>query len=188
MDKITPNLLKIFYYTLVFLFVHTGYSQHTETMIKLTDFDFLPGHWTVENKKLKERLKNSNEWIEFPATLETREILNGLGSTDEFRATFPEGEFVGLSVRIVNPANDEWTIYWADTAHPELKLTEQVSGFFEDGIGLFYGEEVHDGKKVRLRFLWKKETANTAQWEQAYWDEARDEWETNWIMVFTKIE
>ena len=44
--------------------------------------------------------------------------------------------FVGLSVRIVNPVSNEWTIYWADTENPERGLTEQVVGKFEYGIGV----------------------------------------------------
>jgi hypothetical protein len=43
-----------------------------------------------------------------------------------------------------------------------------------------------DGRKVRLRFIWKKESVDTAHWEQAYYDEAAGEWETNWTMLFTR--
>jgi len=40
------------------------------TLSKKDDFDFLLGKWQVGNKRLKERLVGSNEWIEFPARLE----------------------------------------------------------------------------------------------------------------------
>jgi len=157
-------------------------------MIEIENFDFLIGKWTVINKRLKERLNNSNEWIEFPAQMETRRILNGLGLMDEMKTSYFGDEFVGLSIRMINPNSNEWTIYWADTANPELLLKEQVVGKFNNGIGEFFGKVDFKGKEVKLRFIWKKEGLNTAQWEQAYYDEINKEWETNWIMIFTRIE
>lgn len=67
-------------------------------------------------------------------------------------------------------------------------LQEQVVGKFENGTGEFFGKDIFEGKEVPLRFSWKKETENTAQWEQAYYDVQKKEWETNWIMIFTAIE
>jgi hypothetical protein len=33
------------------------------------DFDFLVGHWRVHHRKLKQRLANNHEWVEFEGTL-----------------------------------------------------------------------------------------------------------------------
>ncbi len=157
-------------------------------MVAIHNFEFLIGKWTAVNKRLKERLKNSTEWIEFPAHMETKSILNGLGLMDEMKTSYFGDQFVGLSIRIVNPASNEWTIYWADTAKPDTGLKEQVVDKFKDGIGVFHGTEMYQGEKVKLRFVWKRETSGTAQWEQAYYNERNKSWETNWIMVFTKVE
>ena len=107
----------------------------------------------------------------------------GLGTMDEFKISYFEDEFVGLSIRIINPKSNERTIYWADTANPEPLLKEQVAGKFNNGIGEFYGKVIFNGKEVKVKFTWKKETINTAQWEQAYFDEIKQEWEINWIMI-----
>lgn len=157
-------------------------------MIEIKNFDFLIGKWSVLNKRLKERLRNSNDWEEFDAEMETKPILNGLGLMDEMKSSHFGDEFIGLSIRMLNPKTNEWKIYWADTENPELLLKEQVVGKFENGIGEFFGEEMYQGKKMKLRFVWKKESKNTAQWEQAYYDELNKQWETNWIMIFTAIE
>ena len=157
-------------------------------MIEIKNFDFLIGKWSVLNKRLKERLRNSNNWEEFDAEMETKPILNGLGLMDEMKSSHFGDEFIGLSIRMLNPKTNEWKIYWADTENPELLLKEQVVGKFENGIGEFFGEEMYQGKKMKLRFVWKKESINTAQWEQAYYDELNKQWETNWIMIFTAIE
>ena len=111
-------------------------------------------------------------------------MLNGLALIDQYKADFEGEQFEGVSLRVFNPTADQWTIYWMDTGHPAM--TEQVFGVFKDGIGTFYGEELLKGRSVRLRFIWSAITAKSARWEQAYFDEARDAWETNWIMEFLR--
>lgn len=112
-------------------------------MIEIENFDFLIGKWAVLNKRLNERLKKSNNWTEFIAYMETKEILNGLALMDEMKTSHFGDEFVGLSIRMINPKTNEWTIYWADTENPELKMKEQV-------IGEFYGKEVFEGNEIKV--------------------------------------
>lgn len=158
--------------------MRTTYSVHAH------DFDFLAGEWSIHNRRLKHRLAGSNEWEEFPATLEFRKILNGLANLDQFHAQFEGAPFEGVSLRVFNPATEQWTIYWMDTNKP--MLAEQVVGAFENGRGEFFGEEEFNGGKVKLRFLWSETTTTKPRWEQAYFDEAKQEWETNWVMKFSK--
>lgn len=155
--------------------------------LALENFDFLIGKWKVLNRRLSERMIGSDDWIEFMAEMETKPILNGLGLMDEMRSSHFGDEFIGLSIRMVNPDTNIWTIYWADTANPENYLKEQVVGTFDNGIGEFFGQEHCKGIDYKLKFTWTRETVDTARWEQAYYDEGHNEWETNWIMEFTKI-
>ncbi len=157
-------------------------------MINIQNFDFLIGKWSVLNRRLKDRLTNCDEWIEFQAEMETKSILNGLALMDEMKSSHFGDNFIGLSIRMVNPETNIWTIYWADTANPENYLKEQVTGEFKNGIGEFFGNELYKGKEVKLRFTWKKPSINTALWEQAYFDEKNNVWETNWTMLFTSIK
>ncbi len=157
-------------------------------MIDIQNFDFLIGKWRVLNRRLKDRLINCNEWIEFHAEMETKSILNGLALMDEMKSSHFGDYFIGLSIRMVNPETNIWTIYWADTSNSENYLKEQVTGEFKNGIGVFFGHELYKGKEVKLRFTWKKPSTNTAFWEQAYYDEKKNVWETNWTMLFTSIE
>ena len=89
---------------------------------------------------------------------------------------------------MLNPESNKWTIYWADTANAEIGLKEQVIGEFKNGIGEFFGKEIYKGKEVKLRFIWNKPSVDTAKWEQAYYDEINNEWETNWTMLFTSLK
>lgn len=110
-----------------------------------------------------------------------------LGGLANMGRTFGEvdGEpFDGVSVRTLDPKTGEWTIYWMDIWNTTLR--EQVRGRFEGGVGTFYGIEEHKGVEYRMRFLWKEITATTARWEQAYQDPGTGEWETNWIMEFSR--
>ncbi len=52
------------------------------------DFDFFEGKWNLHNKKLKTKLNQCTEWIEFESTQEMYRILNGIGNIDNFLATF----------------------------------------------------------------------------------------------------
>lgn len=156
-------------------------------MIKINDFNFLIGKWSVVNRRLKERMKQCDEWIEFEAHMETKSILNGLGLMDEMKTAYFGDEFIGLSIRMLDPESNRWTIYWADTANPAIGLKKQVEGEFKNGTGVFFGAEMFNNKQVKLRFIWKRPSKDTALWEQAYYDESRDEWETNWTMLFTSV-
>ncbi len=156
-------------------------------MIPIHNFDFLVGKSTVLNRRLKERLTGCDEWIEFTAEMETKKMYNGLILMDEMKTDYFGDDFIGLSIRMLNPETNIWTIYWADTMSHERKLNEQVVGEFKDGIGLFYGKELFEGKEMDLRFRWTKETENTALWEQAYFNKNNQDWETNWTMLFTKV-
>jgi len=148
------------------------------------DFDFLyRNDWKVENRVLRGRLVGSEEWDSFEGTLEdVKPILNGLGNVDRFSAVRGGREFHATSLRIFDPNEKIWRIYWADTY--SYKMTYQVEGPFVDGVGEMIGEEMFQGKMIRLRFLWTEVDTGTPHWEQAYFDEDAGEWETNWIMRF----
>lgn len=151
------------------------------------DFDFIIGEWEVTNRRRKEWLTNNQEWAEFSATCKFWKHLNGMVVLDEFYGQANGQPFVGSNYRVYNKNKKEWTNYWSGTAFPDLGLIAQGKGTFENGVGTFLGEEIHNGKKVKLRLLWKMGQNGNPHWEQAYFDETKNEWETNWIMNFERI-
>ena len=46
------------------------------------DFDYLVGNWKLKNRKLKSRLTNNTEWIEFESKVEMHQILGGNGNIE----------------------------------------------------------------------------------------------------------
>jgi hypothetical protein len=146
------------------------------------DFDFLMGRWKVHNRRLKERLKGSTEWVEFEATNAARPILQGLGNEDEYRTDFWPG-FVGMSFRFFNPATKQWAIYWADSKRGTLE--PPVFGSFAGDTGVFEGADTFEGRPIRVRYTWTRGTAR-ARWEQAFSEDGGKGWETNWVMEMTR--
>lgn len=149
------------------------------------DFDFLLGRWRVRNERLLERLKGSDEWEQFEATLDVRPILGGLGNIDEFITDHWGGRFIGMSLRLYNPQTRLWSIYWADNRTGLLQ--PPVAGSFAEGIGRFEGNDMSEGQPVISRFIWSEITNKSARWEQAFSPDDGKTWETNWIMLFHRI-
>lgn len=68
----------------------------------------------------------------------------------------------------------------------QWRLFPPVIGRFTDGRGEFYGDDTHDGKDVRVRYVWSGISATTARWEQAFSVDGEKTWVTNWVMDFTR--
>jgi hypothetical protein len=147
------------------------------------DFDFWIGRWNVRNRYLRERLADCDEWDEFEATSVARLLLDGLGNEDEFRTDYGGG-FVAMSFRFYDTSKERWAIYWADSRRPGV-LDPPVFGAFSGDTGVFEGEDVHDGRLVRVRFVWSGVTTPTPRWEQSFSADGGATWEPNWIMEFT---
>jgi hypothetical protein len=144
------------------------------------DFDFLFGHWSVLNRRLRRRLVGSCEWEEFAAEMVARPLLDGMGNEDEFR-TDHDGGMIGMSFRFFDPRTRLWTIYWADSRRCG-RLDPPVVGSFADGVGMFEGTDTHQGRPVRVRFIWSQTDAPEPRWEQAFSADGGQTWETNWVM------
>jgi hypothetical protein len=149
------------------------------------DFDFVIGDWRVEHRRLKERLANCHEWIEFDGEMSTRAILGGFGNVEDNLLRFPEGEFRAVALRSYDPSKGTWSIWWLDGRFPD-RIDVPVVGSFKDGIGTFLAEDVVAGVPVTIRFIWSQIGADELRWEQAFSPDGGSTWETNWTMHFSR--
>ncbi|MDQ6469140.1 hypothetical protein RB619_00705 [Flavobacterium sp. LHD-80] len=148
------------------------------------DFDFFQGKSNIRNKKLKQRLVNCTEWIEFPSTQEMYKILHGIGNIDNFLATFDGEPFEGMTVRLFNPKTKLWSIYWSDSNTGVLD--KPVVGSFENNIGHFFSKDIFEEKNVIQVFRWDARDKDNPVWSQAMSDDNGKTWEWNWYMYMTK--
>lgn len=155
------------------------------------DFDFLIGHWKVENHRLRQRLQNNQEWENFVATQHMRLLPGGIGNYDDFIADNWRPGFVGMSLRLFSPQTKLWSIYWLDNATAGLdksgSLLSPVVGKFTNGIGVFECADELDGKVILVRYTWSDIKPDSARWEQAMSQDQGRSWETNWRMRMQRI-
>lgn len=149
------------------------------------DFDFFVGEWKIKNKKLKDRLSNCNDWVEFEATQECHQVLRGIANTDDFLAEFDGVPFEGMTLRLFNPKTKLWSIYWADSNMGVLD--KPVVGSFENNIGLFYAKDIFHDKEILVVFKWDKTDVNNPVWSQAFSEDNGKSWEWNWFMYMSRI-
>ena len=153
------------------------------------DFDFLFGRWRLQNRRLANLLDpECAEWVQFQAASRTQPILGGLGNLESFSAVAvpPSGQpLEAITLRLFDSATRQWRIWWASTSRPG-HMDPPVAGRFSDGYGRFYGEDVLGGLPVKVRFIWKDITAQSARFEQAFsYDDGRH-WQTNWVISLVR--
>lgn len=61
-------------------------------------------------------------------------------------------------------------------------------GRFAGGVGTFYGDDVHEGRPIKVKFIWSHITPTSARWQQELSDDDGVTWELNWVMDFTRAE
>jgi len=149
------------------------------------DFDWLFGSWRVRHLRLKERLSNNTEWVEFGGTCVCQPLMAGAGNVDDNVLNLPEGTYRAVGLRSFNAKTKTWAIWWLDGRDPHT-IEVPVQGGFEDGVGTFIADDTLRGKPIKVRFQWSNITRTSAHWEQAFSPDGGRTWEVNWRMWFTR--
>ncbi|TWD75021.1 hypothetical protein FB561_6456 [Kribbella amoyensis] len=152
----------------------------TEWTKETGDFDFLTGDFDVVHRQLVK--SGGDEWEEHVGTCSARTHFDGAISIDEVR--FPAKGSYGLSLRLFDPVEQEWSIYWINSRTYELG--PPVRGRWENGACRLVGEDEHEGQPILVSYSWSDVTATTAHWEQSFSFDGGETWELNWTMDFTR--
>ena len=163
-------------------------SQTQSAVPGLHDFDFLVGRWQVHHRKLKVRLANNHDWIEFEGTLVSQPLMGGYANIDDDVFNVPGGNYRGVAPRSFDAKTGQWSIWWMDSRTPQAPLDPPVKGSFHNGAGTFYADDTFNGKPIRMRFIWSKITPNTCHWEQAFSPDGGKTWETNWVQDLKRVQ
>lgn len=146
------------------------------------DFDFFHGEWNVAHRRRTDFLDPDSGWEEFAATSRCWSLFDGAANIDELDV--PGQGWKGLTLRLFDRESEQWSLNWSSSRTG--KLFPPVVGRFEDGRGTFHGDDTHDGKEVRVRFVWSGISPRTARWEQAFSSDGGETWLTNWFMDFSR--
>ena len=161
-------------------------STNKSTQVSgISDFDFFIGNWQVKHRRLKERLANCHEWLEFRGNTSVVKILGGAGNMDDNLLDMPDGAYRAATVRAFDADKGIWSIWWLDGRYP-THLDVPMQGRFTNCIGEFYADDTFAGHTIRVRFLWSIPSADQPRWEQAFSVDGGVTWETNWVMDFTR--
>jgi len=153
------------------------------------DFDFLVGGtWHVADRRLRERHAGCTEWIHVEHTCNAVTMMDGRISSDE--NVFASAGFTGVTFRTLDTTTQQWAIYWISSR--DGRLQPPVHGGWNGDRGVFHGDDVDDGRPVRVRFLWERLGPDQARWSQDFalagQDGASDGgWETNWVMELQRV-
>jgi hypothetical protein len=146
------------------------------------DFDFFHGEWEVRHRRRTDFLDPDSGWEEFPSTSRCWPLFDGAANIDEI--DMPHLGAKGLTLRLFDRESGQWSLNWSSSSTG--RLFPPVVGRFDGDRGEFYGDDAHDGKDVRARFVWSGASAVSARWEQAFSLDGGETWLTNWVMDFTR--
>ncbi|MFF4399028.1 hypothetical protein [Streptomyces sp. NPDC001480] len=148
------------------------------------DFDFFHGEWTVRHRRRTDFLDPESSWEEFPGTNHCRPLFDGAANIDEI--DMPHLGCKGLTLRLFDQESRQWSLNWSSSRSG--KVFPPVVGRFAGDRGEFHGDDTHDGKDVRVRYVWSGVSPAAARWEQAFSVDGGEIWLTNWVMEFTRPE
>ena len=147
----------------------------------MNNFDFLIGTWTSVHHR---RTPFTDEpWDEFTGVTRCWSAFDGAANLDEI--VFPEKGYSGLTIRLYDSSTDEWSLYWVNS-RIGLTLPPVVGRFEDDGVGRFTGDDVYDGRPIKVIYRWSDIKPDSCRWEQAFSVDGGTSWETNWTMQFTR--
>jgi hypothetical protein len=144
------------------------------------EFDFLNGHWTIANR----RLKAPGDWDVFEGEATCWSILGGVASVEELR--IPARDFSGMGLRTLDAANGVWLDYWMNSK-TGVPASAGTPGRFVGGVGNFDASDTEDGRPVIYRGCWDQITASSCRWRQGASRDGGATWDWNWIMEWTRV-
>jgi len=103
------------------------------------DFDFLIGDWKAHVRRLPERLKGSNVWVEYEGISNHKKLLDSNANFEEFDVSSPDNKLriKAQTLRLYNPESHQWSIYLVDLDKGTLDLPPVV-GQLNGKRGEFY--------------------------------------------------
>jgi hypothetical protein len=149
------------------------------------DFDFELGMWKTHLKRLLHPLTGSTSWVEYNGMSKVRKVWDGRANLLELEADGPNGHIEALSLRLYNPASQQWSLNFSNSASGTMGTP--AVGEFRGGRGEFIDQESLGDRVVLVRFVISDITPRSCHFEQAFSADEGKTWEVNWIADDTLI-
>jgi hypothetical protein len=151
------------------------------------DFDFLIGDWKAHVRRLPERLKGSNVWVEYNGISNHKKLLDSNANFEEFDVSSLDNKLriKAQTLRLYNPESRQWSIYLVDLDKGTLDLPPVV-GQFNGSRGEFYNQQTWEGRAVLVRYVWLNISPKSSRMEQAFSSDGGKTWEVNWICELSR--
>jgi len=151
------------------------------------DFDFLIGDWKAHVRRLPERLKDSNVWVEYDGISNHKKILDSNANFEEFDVSSSDKKLriKAQTLRLYSPESHQWSIYLVDLDKGTLELPPVV-GQFDGKRGEFYNQQTWEGRAVLVRYVWLDISPKSSRMEQSFSADGGKTWEVNWICELSR--
>ena len=93
--------------------------------------------------------------------------------------------FVGFTLRLFDPRDDTWRIWWSSTRAPGV-LDTPVEGRFDGDRGVFEAADTIGGRAALVRFEWLRDQPERPLWQQSFSYDGGTTWTLNWQMFFSR--
>src|SRR3984885_6186545 len=151
------------------------------------DFDFLIGDWKAHVRRLPQRLKGSNLWVEYDGISNHKKLLDSNANFEEFDVSTPNKKLriKAQTLRLYNPESHQWSIYLVDLDKGTLELPPVVGQFYGKR-GEFYNQQIWEGRAVLVRYVWLDISAKSSRMEQSFSSDGGKNWQVNWICELSR--
>lgn len=147
------------------------------------DFDWEIGAWNT-HVRVRAPLSADAAWTEFRGTSIVHAFSDGRANLVDLDVANGERRIEGVSLRLYNPQTRQWSLNFASMR--DGVLTPPVYGGYDNGRGVFYGQDNVEGRVVLVRFVISDITANSARFVQSYSADGGQTWIDNWIATDTR--
>lgn len=145
------------------------------------DFDFEFGTWATHVKVLRNPLTGDEpNWAEYQGTSVVLPLMDGRAHLIELSVEGPAGRIEGVSLRLYDPQARQWSLNYASLRNGQL-TAPVFGGFDANGRGVFYGQDMLDGRAILVRFVVTQVSQDEARFEQAFSVDGGSTWEVNWM-------
>lgn len=147
------------------------------------DFDWEIGAWDTL-VRVRAPLSQDAAWSEFHGASIVHAFADGRANLVDLNVANGERRIEGVSLRLYNPQTQQWSLNFASMR--DGVLTPPVYGGFEQGRGVFYGQDAVEGRVVLVRFVIFDITATSARFVQSFSADGGQTWIDNWIATDTR--